>query len=184
MLFSITGYSRLVAILFLISGLAFTPESHAQTFIQAPNQTFAIDLDTMDGAFSSWANNDLGSISGLRATIEVQRIGKHNSWLPSFSVNVSTSAGAFGLVFTAADWKPPVGVYTYSKGEKEKIGQISVGEKTNIEMDWSTSGKLIVRVGNAKARELPISAPVTGIKVSASTGELTLHSISLGQFTH
>ena len=183
MLVSSVRYSRWIATQFLIAALAFPLNSQAQTFIQSPNQAFAIDLDTRDGAFSSWDNNDLGPISGLRATIQVSRIGKDNKWLPYFLIYVKTSDGGFGLALEADNWKPPVMVYTYSKSKKaEKIGLLNVDEKTNIQMDWSKTGTLIVRLGNDMVRELPLSTPITGLRVSASTGELTLSSIALGQF--
>ena len=74
-------------------------------------------------------------------------------------------------------------MYTLSKGEKaERIGQISIGEKTDIEIDWGTSGKLIVRVGNGRPRELAVSTGITSVAVSASTGEFKLDPIALGQF--
>jgi hypothetical protein len=75
-------YSRKALVFVFLAGIAFgAPRSQAQTFNEAPNQTFYLDLDTNDRGFSKWSHRDLGSFSGLRATIEFYRLGKGQRWV-------------------------------------------------------------------------------------------------------
>jgi hypothetical protein len=158
----------------------------AQTFSPASNQNFALDLDTGDEHFSNWNDDDLGSISGLKATMEVDRLGKGPKWLPTFLIAVTTKEGSFGLKLLAEQWKPPIAAYTIvqSKNANAIDQQIAVGQKIDLEMDWSMPGKLIFHIDDGKSVELGLPGPVTGIRISASTGELKVSSLALGHFTH
>lgn len=176
------GRSHSIAALVLLLGMIGGGGAKGQTFTPAPHQYFSLDLDTKDGNFSNWDINDVTSLSGLRASVGVSRLGKHDRWLPYFLIKVVTRAGQFGLALEAADWKPPVAIYTLVNNKKaERIGEIAVGQTVNVELNWSRPGALSVRAGSA-ARQLSLPSAVTKVGVSASTGELNVHSIALGTF--
>src|ERR1700686_2289542 len=202
-------FSRKALVFAFLAGIAFgAPRSQAQTFNEAPNQTFYLDLDTNDRRVSNWRHLDLGSISGLRATVEVYRLGKGQRWVdrwvryfwfcdfdgglrqrrfgPVFLLCVDTNDGCSGLSFESPRGKPALVFYTVVKGKKaELIGQtIGVGEKIDIDLDWSVSGKLTFRVGSERPHELSVPGPITSLTIVASSGELIVHSIRLGKFTY
>src|SRR5450755_3375103 len=49
---------------------------YAQSFVAAPGQKFTIELDSADGHQSEWLKNDLGSLTALRASCVILRLGK------------------------------------------------------------------------------------------------------------
>jgi len=148
----------------------------AQTFDPESNQNFTLDLDTEDGHFSNWNDDDLGSISGLKATMEVDRLGKGSRWLPTFLIAVTTKEGSFGLKLLAEQSKPPITAYAIVQSKNANaIGQqIAVGQKIDLEMDWSIPGKLIFHIGGGKFVEVGLPGPVTGRSV------FQLQPVSLG----
>jgi hypothetical protein len=200
-------FLRKALVFVFLAGVAFgAAGSQAQTFNEAQNQTFYFDLDSNEGSSSKWSHLDVGSISGLRATVEAHRLGKGMRWVdrwgryivfcdlvdgckrlgPIFAFCVDTKDGCFGLSFESPRGKPPLVFYAIVKGEKaEPIGQtIGVGEKINIDLDWSVSGKLALRVGSGRPHELSVPGPITSLTITAFSGELIVHSIRLGTFTY
>jgi hypothetical protein len=171
--------------------LAGAPAAYGQTFIPAPNQGFSADLDTMEGSYSVWIKRDLGSLSALHATIEVARLGKGGRWVPAFGFWVLTGDGKgrkFGVQVIAEAWASPMPAYTSLEGKPQTNlhvrQKIALGQKTDLDMDWGTPGKLLYRFGDANWEEVPLPSEVRGIEISASSGELDLQSVVLGSFSH
>ena len=168
----------------LFTLLAFiSSNALAEVFQEVPGQKFHFDMDTRDGAFSEWRHDDLASVSALRATLEFQRLGKHEKWLPGSRILVTTSDGDYGISLTADHSKPPMRMALVRKEGwgTGSIKNIAVGERITIEMDWSHSNLLLIRLGDGQPYELALTSPVKGLYFSASTGELTVHSLVLGR---
>jgi hypothetical protein len=156
----------------------------AEEFKAAPGQHFTFDLDTAPGEFSNWLHDDLGSISALVGTFSVPQIRKHPRWHPYFVIGLLTSDGRFAIALEANHWKPPLVAYVESKSKAGKpIGlTFPVGKKIDIALNWADASRLVIRLDNADPIMVPVSGSLTGVAVSASTGELKFHSLTLGQF--
>src|SRR4051794_29462194 len=76
-----------IAVLLNMSSFA-----HGQTFSAAPGQRFEIDLDTVDGHFSSWDHKDIAASSAMKAVISITRMGSDPKWTPYFTVRVATKS--------------------------------------------------------------------------------------------
>ncbi len=155
----------------------------AQTFAALPGQEFSLDLDVKEGAFSQWRNRDVGAITAFRATMQILRLGVDRKWNPYFFICVETADGCSGSAFGTDHAKPPIRVFSLLNMKTgDPTGEtITLGAKVNIAMDWGSPGKLTFRLGDGKVHEMALSGPVTGLIISASTGEFMLDPIALGK---
>ena len=161
----------------------------AQTFTAAPNNKFLVDLDTMDGHFSNWEHDDLGSLNALRASLKVTRLGNIAKWLPYFTVWLYAkspgSNGVCGLVLDAPARKPPLNARLDCRIDGSKVTPqpfsktLNVNEAVDLEMSWIDANKLTVRLGT-ETRTLPLPWGVSKLAVSSSTGEFVLTDLTLG----
>src|ERR1041385_5945510 len=69
----------------------------AQSFVASPGQKQDIDLDSGDGSLSVWQHKDLRSLSAMKATIKVVRLGKDATFDPYFTVRVTAGGAFYGL---------------------------------------------------------------------------------------
>lgn len=97
-----------------VPGRSNVDTGNSRSFIPAAGQSFYLDLDTAEGAFSLWRHYDLGSLSALRATIRILRIREDLKWAPSFTIFLQdTKTGPLprngvGVQFAPVDRKLPL----------------------------------------------------------------------------
>jgi hypothetical protein len=61
------------------------PASPTPSFVRAPGQKFYLDLDAKEGSFSQWRHDELGSLTGLRATVSIPRVGRGPNFAAVFA---------------------------------------------------------------------------------------------------
>ncbi len=157
------------------------------SWAQTAEQKFQLDLDTVDGHFSSWKLDDVGAAKSLRATVKVTRLGSHERWLPFLRLEAfskSAPGDYWGLLVHADKHVAPLSVslvHRTSKGVAQEVSfakAINMNETIAIELSWATPGKLLVRAGG-ETRELAMPASVTGVQIISGTGDFHLDNITL-----
>jgi hypothetical protein len=158
---------------------------YAQSFSASPGQNLELDLDTPDGHFSSWDKKDLGSLSAVRATISIPRLGNDPKYGPYFTVRVDVSGKPYGVRMVRAAGASRVSLQSYYREPKNPDVVVStfkrtigVNEQIDIELSWK-DGRLSVRVGD-EISEIPLPAPVSYVSISSSTGEIRAN-VALGE---
>ncbi len=186
----------LSAALDFIESAALVPDS-VQTpkanppFIPATGQTFYLDLDTAEDAFSQWRHDDLGGLCALHASIRISKLRNHPKWLPIFSIWLQDSEAEdkkkqVGLQFWAKDRKPPLGVrIIQTDGPKLVSAQSSsttVGLDATIpvEMVWLPPQSVTIRIGQNETHSLNVSWRIERIAITASTGQMKIDPLVLG----
>ncbi len=183
----------LLAVVFLGRCLAQDvqqPVAPAPTFAPAAGQTFYLDLDTAEGAFSQWRHKDLGSLSALRATLRVPTLRKNNKFVPAFSVWLqNTEAGkvqnSMGLQLFAPDRKPPLSIRIVQavagKSSFESSNRtIGLDENLTVEIDWQTAHTVTIKIGESETHTINIPWSVDTVSVTASTGQMKADPLVLG----
>jgi hypothetical protein len=183
----------LVTVIFLCAALAqnSTQLPPAQTFVPATSQTFFLDLDTTEGAFSQWRHDDLGSLSAMRATIHIPRLGRDPRWAPTFSLWLQhTEAGQardrIGLQLLAANRKPPLVVRIVQVEDGKLVSTesfsrtVDLNESLVVEMVWGTPHMVTIRIGDSEVHTASIPWYIDSVGVSASTGQLKVDPLVLG----
>jgi hypothetical protein len=178
--------AKLIVSTIIVTSLHGVGLVSAQSFVPVSNPKIDLALDTMNGHFSYWRTSNLGDLNALRATLSVTRLGNDPKWAPVFSIRVNIGGGdflAFHIGTEARKLPLLLRVLSHRNGKTEYPAKFAktlrIDEKLDVEMSWS-AGKLIIRVGNAETKEMPISGPVTGLQISASTGELLVDGLVLG----
>jgi hypothetical protein len=156
----------------------------AQSFSAAPAQKISIDLDTADGNFSYWQHEDLSSLSALKASIRIARMGKHPRSGPYFTVRVGTAAGTYGLRLRPdSPGATRISLQAYYREQKSDVvvstfkRTIGINERVDVELHW-TNDRLAVRIDNERS-ELRLSGAIRFVGISSSTGEL-MGDVTLG----
>ncbi len=157
----------------------------AQSFVAAPGQKQEIDLDTADGAASSWQHKDLRSLSAMKATIKVPRLGKDPTYTPYFTVWLDAGGGgSYGLHLQPVAGAPRLQLQAYYRNPQKSDIVVSTFKRTlaldeqlNVEFTWKGS-KLFIRVADEKS-EMPLPAPVNFVGIAGQTGEIKA-DIALG----
>ena len=157
----------------------------AQSFVASPGQKQDIDLDSGDGNFSQWQHKDLRSLSAMKATIKVLRLGRDATFGPSFTVRVTAGGGFYGLrLQPATGWSPPITLKAYYREPQKPDVDVSTFKRTlaldepvDVELFWK-AGKLSVRVADEKG-EIQLPKPVSAVGISSTTGEIEAE-ITLG----
>jgi hypothetical protein len=174
----------LALVLSVLLMASLTSLSMAQEFVAAANQTFYLDLDTRDGAFSQWRQDDTTSLTNLRGKVRVPRIGRDNKYTPAFTIAVHNRAaqGSAGVQLYCPDRKPLLAFRDIQEAKYSYVGfdrRVRLDESIDIELNWATPKVLIIKVaGETKKLELPW--PIDSIVISASTGELKIEPLELG----
>ena len=147
----------------------------AQSFVASPGQKQDIDLDSGDGNLSVWQHKDLRSLSAMKATIKVLRLGRDATFEPNFTVSVTAGGTSYGLRLQPAGGKLTLRAY-YREPQKADVDvstfkrTLALEEKVDVELFWK-GGKLFVRVADEKS-EMPLPKPVSMVGISSTTGEL------------
>jgi hypothetical protein len=163
----------------------------AQAFVPATSQTFSLDLDTAEGAFSQWRHDDLGSLSAMRATIHVPRLGRDPRWAPTFSLWLQHIEGGqarngIALQLLAPTRKPPLVVRVVQVEDGKLVSTeslsrtIDLNESLVVEMVWGTPHMVTIKIGDAEVHKASIPWSIDSVGVSASTGQLKVDPLVLG----
>ncbi len=163
-------------------------------FVAAAGQTYYLDLDTKEGAFSEWRQDDLGATTALRATVSIPRIGSDPKCLPGFlillrgggqshdsdiGVQIVAPQGSSTMTVKVVQGTPD-GTF----GEKSQVtNTLGLNEKIDIAMDWSTPGIVTIKVG-ANSYTLKTSSPIERMQITASTGEMKVDPLTMGTVKH
>jgi hypothetical protein len=168
----------------LLAMSSVTPFSMAQEFVGAANQTFYLDLDTQEGAYSQWRQDDTASLTSLRAKVRILRVGKDKRYAPAFTIAVQnrTTKYSAGVQLYSPDRKPLLVFRDIRQDKYSYVGfdrRLKLDEPIDIEMNWATPKVLIVKVGG-ETKKLELASPIDSIAISASTGELKVEPLELG----
>ena len=157
---------------------------YAQSFLATLGQKFTIELDSADGHQSEWLKYDLGSLSALRASCVIRRLGKNESGSDfSFKISFAKSpiqkSTGYGLVLKTISGQPPIALETgywdiqarKQVALKQFSKTIGIDENFIVELIW-TDRKLRVAVGNSESTEVAIPERVNGVYITSSTGDL------------
>jgi hypothetical protein len=164
----------------------------AQAFAPATNGAYALDQDTLGGAYSSWRVQDLSGMNALRARVTVARLGQDPKWSPVFSVFLKNNGGRAQLQLTALN-----GVLTAIAsswvGDKQKQTELFVlgpepGEAFDLDVDWTAAGsvtfvirdKANAKVNGFERHEVSMPGAPTTLEIGDSTGEWALDPLRLG----
>src|ERR1019366_9320016 len=170
-----------------------TPQSPLpeQSFVAATGQRFYLDLDTAEGNYSEWRHEDLSSLSAMRATIRFPRVGKDPKWAPTFSLWLQkTEAGrtrnSVGLQLFAPSRKPPLSVRVVQLEDGKVVSTenlrraIDLNENLVVEMAWETPHIVAIRIGETEVHKVSIPWSIDSVAVGASTGELKVDPLVMG----
>jgi hypothetical protein len=183
-------------ILAVFFGAALAQDTHqshppAQSFAPATGQTFYLDLDTAESAYSQWRHDDLGSLSAMRATIRVLRVRKAAKWDPAFSLWLQkTEAGQMRnrveLQLVAPHGKPPllIRVVQFEGGKsvatESSNKTIGLNENLTVEIAWGTPHTATIKIGDSETHKVSIPWLIDSVGVSVSTGEMEVNPLVLG----
>jgi hypothetical protein len=154
----------------------------AQSFVASPGQKQDIDLDSGDGSLSVWQHKDLRSLSAMKATIKVVRLGKDATFDPYFTVRVTAGEAFYGVRLQPAGGRLTLRAY-YREPQRADVDvttfkrTLALDEKVDVELFWK-GGKLFVRVADEKS-EMPLPKPVSMVGITSTTGEIEA-DIALG----
>ena len=161
-------------------------------FVPSPGHAFYLDLDSAAGAFSTWRNDDLGSMNSVRAVLRVPRVRKHSSWAPVFSIGLENNENDAArnnlwLQLVAVNGKTPMKVRLFGhiggKPIQETPFQITLplNEDLDVAISWGTDQVVSVTVGNAETHAIRIPWQIKSTVVSSSTGQLKINRLLLGR---
>lgn len=187
----------ILSILALLFGAAMAqevPQSPAHSFAPATNQTFYLDLDTAAGAYSRWRHDDLGSLSGMRATIRVLRIREDAKWAPAFSLWLQDTKGGkehyrLAVRFVAHGQKTPLTAEVARTERGKLIGAeklkttVGLNESVELQIDWATPHSVGIKIGNSETRTVDVPWSINSVGISVSTGELEVDPLVLGSIS-
>ncbi|MBX9646695.1 MAG: hypothetical protein K2X57_06540 [Xanthobacteraceae bacterium] len=181
---------RLFTILALsLACISTTDAQYLPNFSPVAGQKTTIELDTPDGNQSEWIKEDIGSISALRATCVIKRLGKHKDG-PRFSFKVfhptQQKRLGYGLGVKANDGEAVLRteVIYWDVDEKAELEShrfkqtVRVNEKFDVEVAWRAK-KLRVAISNSEAYVVDIQDQVNKVYISSSTGTIRCN-ITLG----
>lgn len=172
------------------AALACAPAARAAegAFKPAPNATHLIDLDTRQGAYSSWSVTDLAGVDAVRATMTVKLLGDHPRWAPAYGLEVGDGEESVRVQILSVDRKTLklfiVRLEGSQEWEQHPDAEIALDQPVEVAFDWTPDGKVAVVVHPqgrpALRREFRLRAAPTKVEASASTGELALTPLRLG----
>ncbi len=186
----------LIVLTVFVSGTALTQDlaasfPTAQSFVPEANQSFYLDLDTAEGAFSQWRHDDISSVSALRAVVRVPILRKDRKWLPGFAIWLQkTEAGEIknrvGVQLVAPDKKPPLMIRLVQYDGKNLVHTesssttIGLDQNLAIEIVWVKPHTVTIKIGDAEIHNLSIGWSVNSVGVTASTGQMKVDPLVLG----
>jgi hypothetical protein len=165
-----------------------------KAFQAAPNQHFYLDLDSAEGSYSQWRNDDLGTMNAIRGTLVIKKITRHINWLPSFFIalaknspeRASETPDSVRVQFWSPDRRPPLEmrIIQYHKGQivsEEKLGKtLELNEKMDIELFFVMPDTIVLNLGSAGIRKVKVSWKPTSAVVIGASGQMKVDPLDLG----
>lgn len=146
-----------------------------------------LDLDVEDGHFCGWMIDDLGNADALRATVQIHRRGSDPKWAPSFNITVKNGDKRVVLNILAA--APDLPLVVRVKGPADKpddlgqlLGKLDLDTPLDIAVDWTADGTVTIAAGGQSAT-VALGAPVKGLEITGSTGEIEFAPLQIGTTT-
>jgi hypothetical protein len=164
-----------------------------RTFIPSTGQTYYLDLDTVEGAFSEWRHDDLVGLCALQASVRVPRVRTHLKYKPTFSIwlqagVIPDKTKRIGLQITSKISKPPLDIRVIQLDSHEMISEqnsntrLGLDAAIPVEMVWLPDHSVIVKIGQNEIHRFKIPWQVERISITASTGEMKIDPLILGCF--
>ena len=165
-----------------------------KAFQVAPNQHFYLDLDSAEGSYSQWRNDDLGTLNAIRASVTIKKMSTHIKWLPTFFValaknapeRASESPDSVRVQLWSPDRRPPLEmrIVQYHNGQivaEEKLGKtLELSEKMDIELFFVAPDTIILNLGSAGIKKVKVSWKPTSAVVIGSSGQMKVEPLELG----
>jgi hypothetical protein len=183
-----------VLIAFLGCVLAQDTQRLVGSFSPVPSQVFYLELDTAAGASSLWRHDVVGSLRALQATVRVPMIRPDPKWSPTFSLWLQKNEAGqkhsrVTLQFSSPNQKPPLTIRIL-RGDDGKLvadessdTMVNLGESVNLEMVWTNPNALMIKIGNSEVHKMAIPWAIDSVGISASTGEMVVDPLVLGNVT-
>ena len=186
------------AILLLVwsSCIVYAQQSDQQgpskRFSPSAGQAFFLDLDSAVGAFSTWRNDDLGTMNSMRAVLSVPRLRKDSSWAPIFSIGLENNENEAArnnlwLQLIAVNGKTPMKVRLFGHIGGKPIQEtpfqttVQLNEDLDVVINWGADQIVTVIVGSAETRAIRIPWQIKSAVASSSTGQLKITRLLLGR---
>jgi hypothetical protein len=152
-------------------------------------QRYSFDLDVPSARFSLWRIEDIGKATHLVADLEVRELRKDSQFIPAFQLALFDDADKkVALILRRNGGKDTLNGHVQASeagkvtDERPLNGwEIGKKQKFHIDMNWSAAGFLIVSADGTELGRFPLSIAPHSLTVSASTGELYGHSLSLAE---
>lgn len=169
----LAGASLALAIIAIASPVA------AQDFTPAPalGRSY-IDLDSADGRFSRWDLGDLCGVNAVEGTLTVPRIGPGRAY---FLIAMMTQDRAADIAFMTMDGGASLAGEWGVDGQPDGSTNTSIGlnTETSFSLQWTTSGSVTFRVGDA-IRTYELGSTPRVLRLEANSGE-TMFAVSIGR---
>ena len=181
--------------LLLGTALAQSPtDALFKAFQAAPNQHFYLDLDSAEGAYSQWRNDDLGTMSAIRASLVIKRIATHIKWLPTFSISLAKDAperasetpDSVKVQIWSPDRRPPLEmrIIQYHNNQivaDEKLGKtLELNEKMDIELFFVMPDTIVLNLGSTGIRKVKVPWKPKSAVILGSSGQMKVDPLELG----
>jgi hypothetical protein len=165
-----------------------------KAFQPAPNQHFYLDLDSAEGKYSQWRNDELGTLNAIRGLFVITKITTHAKWLPSFFIALAKNApqrasetpDSVRVQIWSPDRRPPLEmrIIQYHNGEivaEEKLGKtLELNEKMDIELFFVVPDTIVLNLGSAGVRKIRVPWKPSSAVIIGSTGEMKVDPLELG----
>jgi hypothetical protein len=177
------------------TALAQTPtDALFKVFQAAPNQHFYLDLDSAEGSYSQWRNDDLGTLNAIRGSVVIKRITTHIKWLPTFFIALAKNAperasetpDSVRVQISSPDHRPPleIRIIQYHNGQvvaDEKLSKtLELNEKMDVELFFVMPDTIILNLGNAGIRKVKVSWKPASAVIIGSSGQMKVEPLDLG----
>jgi hypothetical protein len=183
------SYRLLTMLALSLACISAADAQYLPNFSPVAGQKTTIELDTPDGNQSEWIKDDLGSISALRSTCMVTRLGKHKDG-PRFTFKVyhptQQKRVGYGLGVKANDGETVLRteVIYWDVDKKAELAShrftqtVRVNERLDVELAWRAK-KLRVAISNSEAYVVDLPDQVNKVYMTSSTGTIRCN-ITLG----
>jgi hypothetical protein len=161
------------------------------SFVRAAGQTYYLDLDTAEGAYSKWRHDDLGGLCALQASVRIPRLRKHVKWRPTFTIALEDSAVAgktklVGLQIGTVTGKPPLDIRVLQLDGSDMVTseisntRLGLDAAIPVEMVWLPEHSVVIKIGENETHRLKIPWQIERISITASTGQMKIDPLVLG----
>lgn len=169
-----------------------TPSWATDDFIPAPNVgKFDVELDSLDGHFSSWTDKDISGVNAARFSMSIARIGKDKRWAPAITANLGTDGSEStwaAIQITDPTLELPFSIRViFRKDGKNEFQtfrtKIGLGEKLQVGINWTPDGTVIFKIPHEAPVSVNLGSPVIYLKLVGSTSDAFFSEGKIGRAT-